>query len=170
MIKIICDFLWVIISLIPYCIFFIINLNKENSFNLSILGFSFLTLVVGALLTKGLILFYLKGSSVDTLEVSHIKPAEASYIPVYISYFIITLGISDIPIFIIVTISLVLFILLTKVFYFNVFAYLWGYHFYEATSKKGIEYMLILKQKDLKQIAKISNLRRLNNFAFMERE
>lgn len=162
--------MWIIISLIPYCIFFIINLNKGNGLNWNILVFSFLTLLIGTLITKGLILFYLKVLSVDKLDISHIKPAEASYIPVYISYFIITLGISDIIIFTIVTLSLVLFIFLTKVFYFNVFAYLWGYHFYQATSKKGVEYMLILKQKDLKQIEEISNLRRLNNFAFIEGE
>lgn len=170
MIRYILDFLWICSSLVPYIIFFIIGL-ESNQFYVGLSKnyvLSISVLLLGILVTWIVLKCYLCTKTSDSVQVSSIRPAEPTYIPVYISYFIITLGITEYSVFFVITFLLVLFIFKTKVFYFNVLAYIFGYHFYEVTSNKGISLMLILKEKDIKQATCFENLIRLNNFSFIE--
>lgn len=170
MIKYVLDFLWICSSLVPYTIFFIIGLDTSQPYKgiPKNYALSIAVLLVGILVTWIVLKCYLCTKASDSVQVNSIRPAEPTYIPVYISYFIITLGITKYSVFFTITFLLVLFIFKTKVFYFNVLAYIFGYHFYEVTTNQGISLMLILKEKDIKQATCFEKLIRLNNFSFIE--
>lgn len=170
MIRYMLDFLWICSSLVPYTIFFIIGLENNKTYWKIPQNYilSIIILLTGIFITWIVLKCYLHTKSRDSVQINNIRPAEPTYIPVYISYFIITLGITKYSIFFIITFLLILFIFKTKVFYFNVLAYIFGYHFYEITTTEGISLMLILKEKDIKKAQCFENLIRLNNFSFIE--
>ena len=170
MVKLLFDLIWICASLVPYIIFFIIGIEMQQTY----MGIpsnyicAIMILLIGVGVTYGSLKYYISHSERDNVKISSIRPAEPTYIPLYISYFIITLGITKYSAFSIITLLLIIFIFKTKVFYFNVLAYIFGYHFYEVVSEDGVSLMLILKEKDIKKAEYYNNLIRLNNFSFIE--
>ncbi|MDR3048670.1 MAG: hypothetical protein LBV16_02350 [Elusimicrobiota bacterium] len=172
MVKFFADIVWILSSLAPYYIFFI--LSKKSFFDEKILfipTYILIVLLIGisCLLTKMAIHYFYKNKSEDTLLVSNIKPAEATYVPLYISYFIIAIGIDSLIVFEICSLLLIVLIYKTKIYYFNPIVYFFNYNFYEVVSDKGVSFLVISKQKNLKQIKEFNNLCRLNNFSFIDR-
>ncbi len=170
MFKLLFDLIWICASLVPYMIFFIIGIETQQTYRGIPSNYicALIILFIGIGVTYGILKYYLSNSERDNVKISSIRPAEPTYIPLYISYFIITLGITKYSAFSIITLLLIIFIFKTKVFYFNVLAYIFGYHFYEVVSEDGVSLMLILKEKDIKKAEYYNDLIRLNNFSFIE--
>ena len=107
----------------------------------------------------------------DKLEVIEIKPIESVAVPTYISLFVIALGLSTIETSLSLVILTILFLFWTrleKIFYFNPIWLFFGYRFYEIKSSNENTYTLITKRDRLKGKQRLSDLRRLNNYTFLE--
>lgn len=107
----------------------------------------------------------------DKAQVSAIKPVENNLTPTYIGLFVIALSINELNIGASLTILLLLFVwwmLFERVSYFNPLWLILGWHFYEVTCSTGTIVFLVTRQKDYKQLNTLTNLRRINNYTFME--
>lgn len=107
----------------------------------------------------------------DTLEVDEEKPIESVAVPTYIGLFVITIGLSGTNDQTSLIVLLVLFLFWTrleKIFYFNPIWLFFGYRFYEVKSSSKNTYTLVTKRDRLKGKQSFGNLRRINNYTFLE--
>lgn len=119
-------------------------------------------------------------------DCSLIEIAEPKFMPIYIAYFVISLSIDtgNWGTFWIIYFIIFLLILRCKFIFFNPFV-LWKWSFYEAEiqNKNNINCevtiknnnsanykIFIISKNDIKNIGKISNLIRLNNFTFLQKD
>lgn len=112
-------------------------------------------------------------SAVDTLNAKEIKSIESVAMPTYIGLFVIALELTDNPLHeatAVLSLLLVLWGYFERVFYFNPIWLIFGYRFYEVKSSRNNTFTLITKQSDLKGEKHFINLRRLNNYTFLEVE
>lgn len=107
----------------------------------------------------------------ETLQAVELKPIESVAVPTYIGLFVIALGLSSMPAGTACIIILILFLFWTrleKIFYFNPIWLFFGYRFYEVKSGRDNTYTLITKKDRLKGKQNFANLRRLNNYTYLE--
>ncbi len=106
----------------------------------------------------------------DCASIKTIHPIENNAIPTYVGLFVISLGISGLAQLGAIFILFVLFIMwlrFERVCYFNPIWSLFRWYFYEFQTEDGT-YFLITQRKDIKSGGRITNLRRINNYTFME--
>lgn len=132
-----------------------------------------ITLFVLAILLAVFCLWLIKTTikTIDATEITRIRPIESVAMPTYIGLFVISLGITSLDVSIAIGVLLILFIFwrfFEKVFYFNPIWGLFGYRFYEIETSGGNTMTLITKKPDLKHKEDLSNLKRINNYTFME--
>lgn len=98
-----------------------------------------------------------------------IELANNNFLPTYLGYFFVSLGISDIQTLVVVFIMIYIFTYLSQTLYFNPIFLIFGYHFYFIKTNKNIKIFLITK-KQLKTPGEIGfqNLRRINNYTFID--
>lgn len=111
--------------------------------------------------------------TVDTLDAKEIKSIESVAMPTYIGLFVIALELTDNPLHeatAVLGLLLILWGFFERVFYFNPIWLIFGYRFYEVKSNRSNTFTLITKQSDLKGEKRFVNLRRLNNYTFLEVE
>jgi hypothetical protein len=109
----------------------------------------------------------------ETTEVIRIRPIESVAMPTYVSLFVVSLEMASNSYELSVSILVLLFVFwvfFERVFYFNPIWVIFGYRFYEIESKNNNTFTLITKKQDLKNSQKMSNLRKINNYTFMELE
>ncbi|TWI03396.1 hypothetical protein IQ05_00341 [Flavobacterium tiangeerense] len=101
--------------------------------------------------------------------INEIELANNNFLPTYLGYFFVSLGISDIPTLVVVFIMIYIFTYLSQTLYFNPIFLIFGYHFYFIKTNKSIKIFLITK-KQLKTPGEIGfqNLRRINNYTFID--
>lgn len=101
--------------------------------------------------------------------INEIELANNNFLPTYLGYFFVSLGISDIPTLVVVFIMIYIFTYLSQTLYFNPIFLIFGYHFYFIKTNKNIKIFLITK-KQLKTPGEIGfqNLRRINNYTFID--
>lgn len=190
MIKIICDFFWIITSIILYIVLFLLSsediLQSKSKFPLFNISYIFgkegikdayllsVCLVITGILLVLLLLKIYKHfiKSNETFKAFSIKTAEPIYIPTYIGYFVLAISINDFFLFVIIGTILCYLLYKTKIFYFNPLLILLGYNYYEVNDQQGNSILLITKTKALKistsKGKSFENLIRLNNFTFIE--
>lgn len=136
----------------------------KNLFIVTVLvAFSYLSLKLAQLVFR----------SGETLDASEIKPIESTAMPTYIGLFVIALGLSADKLgeaFIVLTVLLVLWGLFERVFYFNPIWLFFGYRFYEVRTRHDNTFTLVTKRVDLKGAMEFQNLRRINNYTYLEEE
>ncbi len=108
----------------------------------------------------------------DTLNnnsVLEIELANNNFLPTYLGYFFVSLGIEDISTLIVVFTIIYVFTFLSQTLYFNPIFLLFGYHFYFIKTSRNIKIFLITR-KQLKTPGEngFENLRRINNYTFIE--
>jgi len=108
----------------------------------------------------------------DNLQSSSVKEIELAnnnFLPTYLGYFFVSLGINDIPTLIVVFLIIYVFTFLSQTLYFNPIFLLFGYHFYFIKTSTNVKIFLITKKK-LKRPGDIGfdELRRINNYTFIE--
>jgi hypothetical protein len=101
--------------------------------------------------------------------ISEIELANNNFLPTYLGYFFVSLGIDDIPTLSIVFVIIYVFTYLSQTLYFNPIFLIFGYHFYFIKTNKNIKIFLITR-KQIKTPGEIGflNLRRINNYTFID--
>lgn len=106
----------------------------------------------------------LVGSSVKEIEL-----ANNNFLPTYLGYFFVSLGIDKVPTLVVVFLIIYVFTVLSQTLYFNPIFLIFGYHFYFIKTAGNVKIFLITKTK-LKVPGEngFENLRRINNYTFIE--
>lgn len=109
--------------------------------------------------------------SVDDIKkpVLSIEQANGTFLPVYLGYFFVALGIERLQVFVPVYIFIFIFTYVSQAQYFNPIFLLFGYHFYNVTTANATKIVIISKTKFRtgKDIT-FPRLRRITEFTFME--
>lgn len=104
-------------------------------------------------------------------EVDSIEHANNSFLPSYLGYFFVALSISNTETLWFVYGVLFVFTYLSQALYFNPLFLLFGYEFYNITTKNGTAIFLISKECYKKpDDIQIPLAYRINNYTFIERE
>lgn len=102
---------------------------------------------------------------------SNVELANDNYMPSYLGYFFVALSINDTCVLLVVFCILLVFLLCSQNLYYNPLFLLYGYKFYYVTTKSGMR-VFIISKREIKEAdgLKFSNLRRINNFTFIDKE
>lgn len=102
-------------------------------------------------------------------RIEEVELASHSFLPNYLGYFFVALSIPNITTLIYVYAVIFIFTHLSKALSFNPLFLLFGYQFYFVTGEDGARIFLITKQKmKTYQDADLDNLRRINDFTFID--
>lgn len=106
----------------------------------------------------------LKSGSVKEIEL-----ANNNFLPTYLGYFFVSLGVEDVSTLIVVFAIIYVFTFLSQTLYFNPIFLLFGYHFYFIKTSENVKIFIITRKK-LKKSGQDSfdKLRRINNYTFIE--
>ena len=104
-------------------------------------------------------------------EVESIEHANNSFLPSYLGYFFVALGISNWEVMWFVYVVLFVFTFLSQALYFNPLFLLFGYEFYNIKTKNGTAIFLISRHQ-YKQPGdiEIATAYRINNYTFIEKD
>lgn len=103
-------------------------------------------------------------------EVASIEHANNSFLPSYLGYFFVALSIGNWETLAFVYAVLFAFTFLSQALYFNPLFLIFGYEFYNITTKNGTAIFLISRHKYKKpDEVIISTVLRINNYTFIER-
>ena len=99
----------------------------------------------------------------------NIEYANNSFLPSYLGYFFVALGVGSYETLAFVFSVLFLFTFLSQALYFNPLFLLYGYKFYNIRTKNGVTLFLISRH-DYKRPGdiEIARARRVNNYTFIE--
>ena len=114
---------------------------------------------------------FLDTDTIDAGSISVIEPANDAFLPSYLGYFFVALSVPNIEVFLYVFGTICIFIFYSRISYFNPIFFLFGFNFYYITNNKNIKVLLITR-KQLKEpkSAAFNNLKRINNYTFMDME
>ena len=129
-------------------------------------------LVLFPIASSALSLLFLKYFSTPestTLSVSEIELADNEFLPTYLGYFFVSLGLEEKYILFWIYGLVLLFVFISSMQYFNPIFLLFGYHFYHMTTAQGTKIFVIVKGKAIRNVSDInlSGLRRLNNTSYI---
>jgi hypothetical protein len=104
-------------------------------------------------------------------SIAQIEQANNAFLPSYLGYFFVALGVPHCDTLFYVFIILFVFTFLSQTLYFNPLFLVFGYHFYYLTTNKSIK-VFVVTRKQLKNPIDLefSELRRINNFTFIDIE
>lgn len=116
-----------------------------------------------------LIAMSLPDDNLQSTSVREIELANNNFLPTYLGYFFVSLGINDVSTLIIVFIIIYVFTVLSQTLYFNPIFLLFGFHFYFVKTSRDVKIFLITK-KQLKTPGddNFERLKRINNYTFIE--
>ena len=111
------------------------------------------------------------GSDVFKLgDITHIEHANNSFLPSYLGYFFVALSVGDCETLLFVYSLLFVFTFLSQALYFNPLFLVFGFEFYNITTKNGAAIFLISRKKyKTPSDIEISKAYRINNYTFIER-
>jgi hypothetical protein len=146
-----------------YSLNFLTNYSSYYSWGLFIL----LPIILTAL--SFLIALRLPKDSLQSGSVKEIELANNSFLPTYLGYFFVSLGVEDVSTLIVVFAIIYIFTFLSQTLYFNPIFLLFGYHFYFIKTSGNVKIFLITRKK-LKTPGQdnFEKLRRINNYTFIE--
>ena len=161
----------------PGLILFFLTINIcPNVENLLASGTKiFILILVMLVVAFGTLNYFEKKENYDTATIVSIQPVEHEIIPTYIGLFVIMLGLGSLSfiyqIFIVFFIFVIWFVLMEKSYYFNlIWLLVFKYRYYKVQDEIGNTYIIYSKRNDVKEVGKIQNLVRINNFTFLEKE
>lgn len=154
----------------------VIYLIKENYIftflNKYSIYYSWILFILIPIVLTALSFFVAKKLPTDTLNDSsiiEIELANNNFLPTYLGYFFVSLGVNEMPTLIVVFTMIYVFTFLSQTLYFNPIFLLFGFHFYFIKTNKNIKIFLITK-KLLKTPGNdgFNKLKRINNYTFIE--
>ncbi len=156
----------------------VVYLIKEDYY-LSLLSaythiISWLIFILFPVITTGLSFIIARTLASDSLassSVEEIELANNSFLPTYLGYFFVSLGVNNVPTLIVIFLIIYLFTFLSQTLYFNPIFLLFGYQFYFIKTTNKIKIFLI-SRKELKKPGddSFSRLKRINNYTFIDME
>lgn len=116
-----------------------------------------------------LIAISLPKDSLQSNSVKEIELANNNFLPTYLGYFFVSLGIEEISTLVFVFAIIYVFTFLSQTLYFNPIFLLFGYHFYFVKTSGNVKIFMITRKK-LKVPGQdnFEELRRINNYTFIE--
>jgi len=113
----------------------------------------------------------LDSDSMKAGDIKEIEQANNAFLPSYLGYFFVALSIPYFETLIFIFAILFVFTFLSQTLYFNPLFLIFGYHFYYLTTDNNIKIFIITKKK-LKNPNELSfsQLSRINNFTFIDKE
>lgn len=129
-----------------------ISLIYEKQFFMSIVLY-FLIFFACLIIGKISILLGKTGASdtISTNSITNIEPANEYFLPIYLSYILVSISISTFKAFFIIFILIATLLYFSKSAFFNPILLILGYKFYHITNSKGLKILLIIKY-DIKNI------------------
>lgn len=120
--------------------------------------------IISLLLTKK----FGKETLSDCVEISL---ADGEFLPVYLGYFFVSVGVAEDLTMLIVFVIVFIFTFISQTQYFNPILLLFGYHYYHILTKNGTKIFVIKKGNVARKASELSieNLRRINDTTFIER-
>lgn len=102
---------------------------------------------------------------------AEISLADGEFLPVYLGYFFVSVGVGDNLTMLIVFIIVFVFTYISQTQYFNPIFLLLGYHYYHILTCNGTKIFIIKKGKVARKASEFSthNLHRINDTTFVER-
>lgn len=141
----------------------LVNLPNYVSYILYFLvpvALTYLSLLIGRFLSK---------DNIKEASILSIEQANNAFLPSYLGYFFVALSVPYVETLIFVFAILFIFTFLSQTLYFNPLFLLFDYHFYYLNTTNNVQLFVITRKelKDPKSI-KIEQLRRINNFTFID--
>lgn len=98
--------------------------------------------------------------------------ADGEFLPIYLGYFFVSVGVSDLFTMAVVYLIVFVFTFLSQTQYYNPIYLLFGYHYYHVTTENGTSIFIIRKGPVIRNSAELrfDHLHRLNNTTFIERK
>jgi len=107
----------------------------------------------------------------NTSPIKEIEQANNAFLPSYLGYFFVALGVNDFETLIFIFAILFIFTFLSQTLYFNPLFLFFRYHFYYLTTNNNVRIFLISKRKlKLPNRLSFSNLKRINDYTFLDKE
>lgn len=154
-----------------FVILYIIN-KQWTFFDFSIWVCSVIYLLIPVLLSLlSLCLFKFFSNDTLTMECTEFSLADNEFLPVYLGYFFLSVGIDKIETMIIVYIIIFVFTYLSQTQYFNPIFLLFGYHYYHVLTSEGTRVFVLVRGKVLRNKKNINfkNLKRINDTTYISR-
>ena len=157
-----------------WVVWYIFNLPKCESFKFEIsiwLG-CLITVVVPVFFSLVLKIFIRFLSKEDIKNVQSCNLADNEFLPVYLGYFFVALGIDNWKLLIVVYVLILIFTFVSNTQYFNPTYLIFGYHTYHAETEQGTHIILIIKGKIIRNKNEIKNMKfyRLNDTTYISRK
>ncbi|MGG1921836.1 hypothetical protein AB1278_08495 [Chryseobacterium sp. NRRL B-14798] len=145
------------------------ELNFIEKFSMYYSWIIFILIPIILTILSFLIAMKLPKDNLQRNSVMEIELANNNFLPTYLGYFFVSLGVNDIPTLVVVFLIIYIFTFLSQTLYFNPIFLLFGYHFYFVKTSANIKIFLITKRK-LKTPGNdnFNNLRRINDYTFIE--
>lgn len=143
--------------------------NFLNDYNIYFSWLLFVLIPIVLTVLSFLVAMKLPKDSLQSNSIKEIELANNNFLPTYLGYFFVSLGINDIPTLVVVFLIIYVFTFLSQTLYFNPIFLLFGYHFYFIKTSANVKIFLITKKK-LKTPGEngFDKLRRINNYTFIE--
>lgn len=124
------------------------------------IGLTYLSLLIARFLSK---------DNISEGSISSIEQANNAFLPSYLGYFFVALSVPYVKTLIFVFAILFIFTFLSQTLYFNPLFLVFGFHFYYLNTTNNVQLFIITK-KELKEPKSIDidQLRRINNFTFID--
>lgn len=131
-------------------------------------AFFIIQIIITSLELKWILPKYQKDNLIGVREVENM---DGEFLPTYLGYFFIALGLDNPYIAITLFIIILIFVSLTRVQYYNPVFLVYKYHFYKVRTEVGVMLFLITK-KEIRINEKIDfiDLRRINNYVYFDKE
>ncbi len=102
-------------------------------------------------------------------QAAEIELADNEFLPTYLGYFFVALGINDYYVLVPVFIIILIFVCASQRHYFNPVFLFFGYHFYYVTTQRGTRILVIIKGKVINRTADLDlvTMRRINDTTFI---
>lgn len=113
---------------------------------------------------------YLGSDEFKKGDVQSIEHANNSFLPSYLGYFFVAIGVSDWTTLWFVYVVLFIFTFLSQALYFNPLFLLFGYEFYNIKTRSGVAVFLISRHRYRRpDDVSIKEANRINNYTFIEK-
>lgn len=143
--------------------------NILNNYNIYYSWIIFILIPIVLTALSFLIAYKLPKDQLPNSSIKEIELANNNFLPTYLGYFFVSLGVNDTTTLVVVFLIIYVFTYLSQTLYFNPIFLLFGYHFYFIKTNSNIKIFLITRKK-LKMPGEIgfNDLRRINNYTFIK--
>lgn len=114
---------------------------------------------------------FLNTDQIKNGSIESIEAANDMFLPSYLGYFFVALSVPNVTMLMLVFGIISIFVFYSRISYFNPIFFLFGFNFYYIVNSNKVKILLITK-KQLKKPkdAEFTNLKRINNYTFIDME